>query len=36
MKTCHVVALSMVAGVVLGALAIQGLHAEELTYETYL
>jgi hypothetical protein len=29
MKTCHVVALSMLAGVVLGALAVQGLHAED-------
>jgi hypothetical protein len=28
MRTCHVVALSMLAGIVLGAVAIQGLHAQ--------
>jgi hypothetical protein len=29
MKTRHVVALSMLAGVALGTLAVQGLHAED-------
>ena len=29
MKTCHVVALSMLAGIVLGALPVQAVHAED-------